>query len=202
MTMLLGSVVSAIVKEGMKEENFDKAVDFIVKRGRKLSGKIMKYLEERKDRDSKDEEGNGEIPAEIQQEVQKSVQEILEEQARPVYMGGIAFFCEKPFDDEIKEALGKILKNANDDVEGLDWVDESDIAYQGVVDDFMDDNYGRSLDENEWDYNIGENYLYLNLAFDDEEQYYRLYKSESIRKLANALNHLLGDRYITRFTTY
>ncbi len=194
----VSAVLPIVVREGLKEENIEAVVGLILKGGKKISSKVAGYLEKRKQQGSTGEE----IPGEVQKEVQETVRELMEEQARPVYMGGVAFLFEKEMDNETKGVLKQILANINDDTEELTYEDEADEKCQGIVDKFMWDNYGRPLYENENDYCIGDDSMYLNFAFDDEEDYYRLYDEVAVRGLADALNHLLGDRYITGFFTY
>ncbi len=198
MPTLMGAVLPIVVREGLKEENIEAVVGLVLKGGKKISSKVAEYLEKRKQQGGTGEE----IPDEVQKEVQETVRELMEEQARPVYMGGVAFLFEKVMDNEKKEALGQILTNSNEDAEGLTYEKEEDEEYQGKVDQFMGDNYGRSLYENENDYCIGDGSMYLNFAFDEEEDSYRLYDEDAVRGLADALNRLLGDRYITGFFTY
>ncbi len=198
MPTLMSSVLPIVVREGLKEENIEAVVGLVLKGGKKISSKVAEYLEKRKQQGGTGEE----IPDEVQKEVQETVRELMEEQARPVYMGGVAFLFEKEMDNEKKEALGQILTNSNEDAEGLTYEKEEDEEYQGKVDQFMGDNYGRSLYENENDYCIGDGSMYLNFAFDEEEDSYRLYDEDAVRGLADALNRLLGDRYITGFFTY
>lgn len=201
---LAGEIIPIVLKEGLTGENIEKAAEFLVASGKKLGSKAAVYLEERKRRSESSCGGveDGGIPAEVKAEMQGSFRECLESRAKDVYMGGVTFFCERPMDEEVQRTLAEILTNINDDTEPFDWEDEGDAACQQVVDDFMYKNYGRSLNEWEGDYFIGEDFLYLNLAFDDEEEYYRLCDDGAVRLLADALNHLLRDRYLTKFTTY
>lgn len=198
MPALMSAVLPIVVREGLKEENIEAVVGLILKGGKKISSKVAGYLEKRKQQGSTGEE----IPDEVQKEVQETVRELMEEQARPVYMGGVAFLFEKEMDNGTKGVLKQILANINDDAEELTYEDEADEKCQGIVDKFMWDNYGRPLYEDENDCCIGDDSMYLNFAFDDEEDYYRLYDEVAVRGLADALNHLLGDRYITGFFTY
>ena len=204
LTTLAAVIVPLVLKEGLTEENIEKVAEFLVASGKKLGSKAARYLEERKQRmealGGSAEDGG--IPAEVKEEMKASVMECLERQAKEVYMGGVAFFCERPMDEEVQKALEEILTNINDETENFEWEDEADAAHQRVVDDFMWKNYGRSLNKWEEDYCIGEDFLCLNFAFDDEEEYYRLCDDVAVRLLANALNHLLRDRYLTKFTTY
>lgn len=204
MKMLASTVVPIIIKEGLTEENIENAVKFITANSKKLGSRVLEYLKERKINNaaSKENEGSNSIPADVQDEVQSSLREILESAASPIYMGGIAFFCERPMNDDVKETLVEILTNINEDTDQLVWENEQDAECQRVVDDFLWGNYGRSLNEHEKDYCIGDDFLYLNLACDDDSDYFRLYDGAAIRCLADALNHLLGDRYLARFTVY
>lgn len=204
LTALAGAIVPIVLKEGLTEENIEKAAEFLVASGKKLGSKAAEYLEKHKRRreklpESMEDDG---IPVEVQEEMQASLKECLEKQARDVYMGGVAFFCERPMDDDVQENLAEILANISEDTDCLAWEDESDATYQEVVDDFMRENYGDGcfLSE-EKDFCIGKDFLYLNLAFDEGDEY-RLCDNQAVRLLANALNHLLRDRYLTKFTIY
>ena len=64
------------------------------------------------------------IPADVKVEMQDSFRECLENRAKDVYMGGVAFFCERPMDEEVQKILAEILTNINDDTEPFDWEDE------------------------------------------------------------------------------
>ena len=204
LTALAGAIVPIVLKEGLTEENIEKAAEFLVASGKKLGSKAAEYLEKRKRRREEFPESmeDGGIPVEVQKEMQASLKECLEKQARDVYMGGVAFFCERPMDDDVQENLAEILANISEDTDCLAWEDGSDAAYQEVVDEFMGANYGCGcLLREDVDFCIGKDFLYLNLAFDDGDEY-RLCDNQAVRLLANALNHLLRDRYLTKFTIY
>ena len=87
MPALMSAVLPIVVREGLKEENIEAVVGLILKGGKKISSKVAGYLEKRKQQGSTGEE----IPDEVQKEVQETVRELMAEQARPVYMGGVAF---------------------------------------------------------------------------------------------------------------
>lgn len=199
METMIATIAAAVAKEGLKEENIEKAIGLIKKHGGKVSSKVSEFME--KVRQNRGQDAGGEIPAEVQEEVLNSLKEILKEHARPVYMGGIAFFCENILGEEPKELLKKILTNIDDEKDGIEWEDGQDIQCQESVDKFMWDFCGRPLYE-ESDCCIGDDFIYLNLPLDDDEDYYRLYDCGAVRNLADALNHLLGDKYITQFTIY
>lgn len=201
---VIGTVVFMILKEGLTEDNIEKAVRFITASGRKLGSKVSAYLEARKaDTGGSKECGESDgVPADVQKEVEGSLREILKGASEPVYMGGIAFLGEKKMDADVQGMLEEILTNIDEDTHSRVWEDEQDVACQRMVDDFLWSNYGCSPNKEEKDYCIGEDYLYLNLSFDDERDYFRLYDGPAIRHLADALNHLLGDRYLERFTVY
>lgn len=149
-TALAGAVIPIVLKEGLNDENIEKVADFLIASGKKLGSKAAGYLKEWKQR--REPSGNavdGGIPAEVKEEMLGSFRECLESRARDVYMGGVAFFSERPMDEEAQETLAGILTNINEDTEPLDWEDEADAACQQVVDGFMWKNYGRSL--NEWE---------------------------------------------------
>ncbi len=188
--MLVVTAVSALIKEGLKEENLEKAAELVISCGKKLSAKTQTYL--------KGHDKNGVVAPEVREEVESALMEVLKSASRPVYMGGIAFFCDMRMDAKTQENLTEILINSGN----LEWESEEDNESQRIVDDFMENNYGRTLVADDRDYVVGADFLYLNLAFDDDSDYFRLYDGESVRRLADALNHLLGERYITKFTTY
>ena len=152
MPALMSAVLPIVVREGLKEENIEAVVGLILKGGKKISSKVAGYLEKRKQQGSTGEE----IPDEVQKEVQETVRELMAEQARPVYMGGVAFLFEKEMDNGTKGVLKQILTNINDDAEELTYGDEADEKCQGIVDKFMWDNYGRPLYEDENDCCIGD----------------------------------------------
>lgn len=190
MPTLMSAVLPIVVKEGLKEENIEAIIDLILKGGKKISGKVAEYLEKRKQQGGTGEE----IPDDVQKEVQATVRELMEEQARPVYMSGVAFLFRQRMQEAEKEELEQYLTHINTE-------EPADGDCQKEVDQFMMENYGCELYKNENDYWIGDDCLYLNLSFDDEG-YCRLCNEEAIRRLADALNRLLGDRYITGFFTY
>ena len=156
----VSAVAPIVIREGLKEENIEAIIDLILKSGKKISSKAAEYLEKRKQQGSTGEK----IPDEVQKEVQATVRELMEEQAKPVYMGGVAFLFGQRMQETEKEELEQYLTHEND-------------------------------------YWIGDDCLYLNLSFDNEG-YCRLCNEEAIRRLADALNRLLGDQYITGFFTY
>lgn len=190
MPTIMGTVLPILIREGLKEENIEAAVGLILKGGKKISSKVAEYLEKRKQQG-----GTGEkIPDDVEKEVQETVRELMEEQARPVYISGVAFLFGQRIPEAEKEKLEQYLTHINTE-------EPADGDYQEEVDRFMWDNYEGALYKNENDYWIGDDCLYLNLAFDDEG-FCRLCNEEAIRRLADALNRLLGETYITGFFTY
>lgn len=194
------SVVVPIMAKELTGENVEKCAKFIIKSGKKISDKFSAYLEKRKT--SNGNEGNNEIPPEVQQEVQTSIKEILKSAEKPVYMDGIVFFFEMPIDEEVQGLLEEILTNIDYETETIEWEDEQKAAYQKIVDDFIERNYGCAPDKNEEDYWIDKDCFYLNLGFYRGEDYFRIIDDMEIRAFANALNHLLDERYIISYTVY
>ena len=186
----VSAVAPIVIREGLKEENIEAIIDLILKSGKKISSKAAEYLEKRKQQGSTGEK----IPDEVQKEVQATVRELMEEQAKPVYMGGVAFLFGQRMQETEKEELEQYLTHINTE-------EPADGDYQEEVDQFMWANYEGALYKNENDYWIGDDCLYLNLSFDNEG-YCRLCNVEAIRRLADAMNRLLGDQYITGFFTY
>lgn len=194
------SVVIPVLAKGLTEDNVDKCTDFLIASGKKIGDKLSAYLEKRKT--SNGNKGNNEIPSEVQQEVQTSIKEVLKSAEKPVYMDGIAFFFEIPMDKEVQGLLEEILTNIDYETEAIEWENEQKAAYQKIVDDFIEKNYGCAPNKNEEDYWIEKDCFYLNLGFYREEDYFRIIDDVEIRVFANALNHLLDERYIINYTIY
>lgn len=196
---IISSVIHVLVKD-LKEEDVEKCTEFLIASGKKIGDKFSAYLEKRKT--SNGNEGNNEIPSEVQQEVKASVKEVLRSAETPVYMDGIVFFFEMPMDKEAQDLLEEILTNIDYETETIEWEDGQKAAYQKTVDDFIEKNYGCAPDKNEEDYWIEKDCFYLNLGFYREEDYFRIVDDMGIRAFANALNHLLDERYIISYTVY
>lgn len=194
------SAVIPVLAKGLTEDNVDKCTDFLIASGKKIGDKLSAYLEKRKT--SNGNKGNNEIPFEVQQEVQTSIKEVLKSAEKPVYMDGIAFFFEIPMDKEVQGLLEEILTNIDYETEAIEWENEQKAAYQKIVDDFIEKNYGCAPNKNEEDYWIEKDCFYLNLGFYREEDYFRIIDDVEIRVFANALNHLLDERYIISYTIY
>lgn len=194
------SAVIPVLAKGLTEDNVDKCTDFLIASGKKIGDKLSAYLEKRKT--SNGNKGNNEIPSEVQQEVQTSIKEVLKSAEKPVYMDGIAFFFEIPMDKEVQGLLEEILTNIDYETEAIEWENEQKAAYQKIVDDFIEKNYGCAPNKNEEDYWIEKDCFYLNLGFYREEDYFRIIDDVEIRVFANALNHLLDERYIISYTIY
>lgn len=194
------SAVIPVLAKGLTEDNVDKCTDFLIASGKKIGDKLSAYLEKRKT--SNGNKGNNEIPSEVQQEVQTSLKEVLKSAEKPVYMDGIAFFFEIPMDKEVQGLLEEILTNIDYETEAIEWENEQKAAYQKIVDDFIEKNYGCAPNKNEEDYWIEKDCFYLNLGFYREEDYFRIIDDVEIRVFANALNHLLDERYIISYTIY
>ncbi|MDE7479336.1 MAG: hypothetical protein K2M91_15615 [Lachnospiraceae bacterium] len=196
----LGAVAGVILSRELTVENIEKAVNIFNACGKKIGSKLSAYLKERKMQ--KGEEENREISPEVKKEVTDSLKEILKSQSIPVYMDGIAFFFEEPMGQEEKALLEEILTNLDEDSEALIWKDEQKSNYQKVVDDYMQDYYGCSPDKNEEEFWIDDDVLYLNFTNYGYGYDFRVCDDTAIRSLVNALNHLLGEKYITSFTTF
>lgn len=178
----------------------EKCADFLIASSKKIGDKFSAYLEKRKT--SNGNEKDNEIPFEVQQEVQASIKEVLKNAGKPVYMDGIAFFFEIPIDKEVQGLLEEILTNINYETEGIEWEDGQKAAYQKIVDDFIENNYGYAPNKNEDDYWMEKDCFYLNLDFYREDDYFRIIDDMEIRAFANALNHLLDERYIISYMVY
>lgn len=198
----VGTIASVILRKGLTEENIEKAADIISNTFGKIGSKLSAYLEERKKRSeaSKADMKTSEIPTEVKEEVTVSLKEVLKSIARPVYMDGIAFFCDEPMNKETQGLLEKILTNID---EGFTWEDDQKNEYQSVIDNFMEDNYGGcSPDKYEDEYWIDDDVFYLNFTLHDITDYPNFCNDEAIRSLVDAINHLLGNKYITGYTPY
>ncbi len=195
----MSTVIPALAK-GLTEDNIEKCAEFLIARGKRIGDKFSAYLEKRKT--SNENEGNNEISPEVQQEVKSLIKEVLRSAEKPVYLDGIMFFLEISIDEEIQKLLEEILTNIDYETEDIVWEDEEKAKYQKIVDDFIEKNYGRAPDINENDYLIEEDSFYLNFGFCRPEDYYRSINDLEIRSFADALNHLLEDKYIVAYMTY
>lgn len=200
-SLLMSTVIPAVLSKGLTEENIEKVISFVAKYGKKFTDKVLAYLDElKKCRESSNGVVKGrKVPSDVEEEVTRLLIEALKDTARPVYMDGVAFFCEKPMDKETQELLEQILTNF--DV-GLEWEEEQQTEYQAAVDNFMDAYYGGcSPDKDEDEYWIGSDVFYLNFTIHDITDSY-LCDDAKLRSLVDAINHLLGEKYITGYTPY
>lgn len=203
--MVAGGIIAGILYREMTVNNILKVSDWIIKNGGIISNRFKGYLEEhRKQTGTPSQAEDAEpVPAEIQEEAKASIREILEKAAEPVYMGGVALFFDCEISDENKEDVLAYLNHYNSEEDDSGY-DDGDLELLREVDTFMRNNYGYigvSLIEGQ-DYSFGNDCLYLNLAFDTEDDEYRLYDGTAVRKLADALNRLLRYKYIVKFAVY
>lgn len=193
--VLVGMLNSDLVKDTMSG-----AVSLICASGKKLGQKAKEYMESQKHGKSPEE-----VPQEVQTEIKSTLKEILKESAGPVYMDGAALFCDqnRKLSQEEQETLAWIFTSANDGAEN-DGEDTPEWAaeYLEIVQEFMVYHYGEYVNPEEKDFVIEEDVIYLNFGFYEPEDAYRICDLDSIRRFVNALNHLLGDKCITKFTTY
>lgn len=195
--VLVGMLNSDLVKDSMSA-----AVNLICASGRKLGQKAKEYMENQEQGKSPEEKV---VPQEVQMEIKGTLKEMLKESTGPIYMDGVALFCDqnRKLSEEEQGTLAWILTSANDDVED-DGEDTPEWAaeYLEIVQEFMVCHYGEYVNPEEKDFVIEDDVIYLNLGFYESEDFYRIYAPDSIRQFVNALNHLLGDKCITRFTVY
>ena len=201
--MVAGELIAGILCRELTVDNLLKVSDWIIKNGGKISNRLKGYLDERsKQTDAPSQaEDAAPVPAEIQEEAKTSIREILEKAAEPVYMSGVALFFDCEISGETKEYLLAYLNHYNH-AEDNSGYDDDDLKWLGEVDDFMKHRwyFGADLKEDE-DYSFDKDCLYLNIPSDDYSQY-ELYDATAVRKLADALNQLLGDLYIVKFAVY
>lgn len=203
MEMLMREAILIILKNGLTKENIEKVVKFIIESGKKVSDKLLAYLKSLKKQNGVSQEGaeNSDIPAEVQDEVKASIKEILESAAKPVYMDGVALFCDQKLTVEEQEDLELFLTSDNFDQETeLELTDEDD-EYLNIVKKFVSGYCGNDVSSDKGDFAIEDDVIYLNFA-SEADDYFRVYKPDEIREFINALNHLLDNRCITRFTVY
>lgn len=142
------------------------------------------------------------VPPEVQTEIKRTLKEILKEAAELVYMDGVALFCEQALSEDDQKILALLFTSMNDDQDTVPDISAEEEEYMETVNNFLLDQYGGYVNPDENDFVIGDDVIYLNFGFDRPEDYFRVYKPDSIRQFVDALNQLLGDKYITRFTVY
>lgn len=133
--------------------------------------------------------GNEVPPVEVLDELRKYVGELLKEQASPVYAYCVIFFIDGVMGSEEQELVRNIITGA------FKWDDEPSQEKQAFVDKFMEAYIGGTPSIGE-DYEVSDKYITLNFSDFD----CHVYCEEDMRDLADALNHFLGDRYITSFS--
>lgn len=191
--MIVGILKSELVKETVKD-----AARFILDNGKKLGDNLKKYIE--KDKEGKIADGE-KVPEEVQAEIISTLKEILKETSEPVYMDGVALFCDGCLTEEVKEELTEILNSANSESENNYEAPEGKEGYLDIVQEFTSKYCENFVSFDEGNFEIGDDVIYLN--FDTmTNDYFRVYNPDEIREFINAMNHLLDNRYITRFTVY
>lgn len=191
--MIVGILKNELVKETVKD-----AARFILDNGKKLGDNLKKYIE--KDKEGKIADGE-KVPEEVQAEIISTLKEILKETSEPVYMDGVALFCDGCLTEEVKEELTEILNSANSESENNYEAPEGKEGYLDIVQEFTSKYCENFVSFDEGNFEIGDDVIYLN--FDTmTNDYFRVYNPDEIREFINAMNHLLDDRYITRFTVY
>lgn len=191
--MIAGILKSELVKETVKD-----AARFILDNGKKLGDNLKKYIE--KDKEGKIADGE-KVPEEVQAEIISTLKEILKETSEPVYMDGVALFCDGCLTEEVKEELTEILNSANSESENNYEAPEGKEGYLDIVQEFTSKYCENFVSFDEGNFEIGDDVIYLN--FDTmTNDYFRVYNPDEIREFINAMNHLLDNRYITRFTVY
>ena len=164
---------------------------------RKLSKPAQEAMEQWADTKT-DGTGKEKPSPEVVEEVKSWVSKVLEEQVSPVYADGVFFFTEEPMDEETQERLAEIVTHVNGEDEPCD--DEEDAKYQAVVDEFVESHMGSFITIN-GDCYIGEWYISMDFAgCGDADDC--VCCEDDMRRLAVALNHLLGDKYITGFHVF
>jgi hypothetical protein len=180
---------------------------YILKGGKIVSDVVRSLLEraEQKNKESggKAEDMKIEISDEERKALKKECMTLIERYAHPVYMAGVALFCNPVLSDEEQEMVKSMLIHINDDEEDWNWNTQEANDYQAIVDEFMckhmgDDNV--SLAES--DCEVYDDTIYINFGFYDDDDYYRLYNEEEIKKLADAINHILQSKSIINFAVY
>lgn len=192
--LIVGILHSELVKETASS-----AARFIRDHGKQWGENLKKFME--KGENGKIPDGE-KIPEEVQAEIKSSLKEILKEASGPVYMDGVALFCEQALSEDDQKILALLFTSMNDDQDTVPDISEEDEEYMETVNNFLLDQYGGYVNPDENDFVIGDDVIYLNFGFDRPEDYFRVYKPDSIRQFVDALNQLLGDKYITRFTVY
>lgn len=184
--------------ESPKTETVVKAVSVILDHGKKLGEKVMEYIDKAKRGEIPDDE---KVPEEVQAEIISTLKEILKETSEPVYMDGVALFCDGCLTEEVKEELTEILNSANSESENNYEAPEGKEGYLDIVQKFTSKYCENFVSFDEGNFEIEDDVIYLN--FDTmTNDYFRVYNPDEIREFINAMNHLLDNRYITRFTVY
>jgi hypothetical protein len=202
--MTMQAVWAIIMMMGGSAANINAIIELGEKAGeagKKLSAKVQKVIERAKQEKKEDENAEEiEITAEESAEVKKECAILLSQYARPVYMGGVVLICETALSEEDQETVRNILTSINGDLG--EWDDDEANRYQKTVDEFMVQYVGESVNLSASDCEVYADFIYINFSLDDEPEYYRLYQEDDLRSVADAINHILGQKAITSFAAY
>lgn len=192
-------LITGILNSSLLKETVTSAVNLFRTHGIKPDEKVTAYVDKAECDGIPDGE---EAPPEVQTEIKRTLKEILKEAAELVYMDGVALFCEQALSEDDQKILALLFTSTNDDQDTVPDISAEEEEYMETVNNFLLDQYGGYVNPDENDFVIGDDVIYLNFGFDRPEDYFRVYKPDRIRQFVDALNQLLGDKYITRFTVY
>ena len=138
------------------------------------------------------------LQPETMDELKNVICDILQEQESPEHACYVILFSKQPLGHKEEEMLEEILTNFGSGCK-LWGDDEIKNKYQEDVDDFIGDYIGGSVVWND-DCFVNDRSIIINFDIDGTQG--RVYYEDDIRKLMDALNHLLGGRYITSFSAF
>lgn len=199
MDVVAVQLATSILSSDLVKETVFSAARLIRSHGIKLSEKMKEYMAKAE----RDEIPDGEeAPLEVQAEVKGTLKEILKKTSELVYADGVALFCEQDLSKENQEDLALFFTCTNDDQEIEFELSDREEKYLNIVREFLLEYYGTYVSSEEKDFIIEDDVIFLNFGFNRPEDYFRVYEPDDMRLLADALNQLLGDKYITRFTIF
>jgi hypothetical protein len=201
---MVGAMLLALMKMGGTAANINEIIELcknLCEGGKEISAVLKKLLERAEQKKKEDENAEEiEITAEESAAVKKECAILLSQYARPVYMGGVVLICATALSEEDQETVRNILTSINGDLG--EWDDDEANRYQKTVDEFMVQYVGESVNLSASDCEVYADFIYINFSLDDEPEYYRLYQEDDLRSLADAINHILGQKAITSFAAY
>lgn len=191
---LATGLFQVIINKCLDKKTYITLFDLLDKAGVKLSAKAQEWkrkLLESYNSEKEEESQTVEIPSEIVTEFTDMLKNIVKIQEMPVYAAGVIFNCEEELPEKIKKDLATILTG--------DFPVEDE--YESIVDNFIGKYFYETY--NPKNYFIEDHIIGINLEIERSGAYFQnLCDEKEFREFADAINRMLGHKYIISFSVF